>query len=115
MKVKKGQKGVKGRKVFVKGDSRINRGGRPKGKPNLATREIKELGRALTFGDPTYIDNAVKRMRAGEAPHLEKFLVEHGYGKPVERTEQGGPGDFDPGKATDAELKARMLKAAREL
>jgi hypothetical protein len=62
--------------------------GRPKGVPNKATIEIKELARSLTLGDPEWVEATRKRLREGkEAPAIVTALLYYGYGKPKETVE----------------------------
>lgn len=68
--------------------------GRPKGVPNKATREVKELARALVE-DPAYRKKLRDRLLAGKAPQIEIMLWHYAYGKPKEdvlpiRLEGGG-------------------------
>jgi hypothetical protein len=68
---------------FVKGDPRA---GRPKGVPNIASREIKDVARRL-LEDEAYQARLVTRLRAGKAPPVEVLLFHYAFGKPVERHE----------------------------
>jgi hypothetical protein len=63
--------------------------GRPKGIPNKATLEIKELARAWTTGDPEWCESARQRMKDGKAPHLENYLLGMGHGLPKKEGEDG--------------------------
>ena len=58
-------------------------GGRPKGSPNKATREIRDAARALVE-DPAYRRALAKRLRNGKAPQMEVLLHHYAYGKPKE-------------------------------
>ena len=64
-------------------------GGRPKGVPNKATREIKESARRLVE-DPAYLESLRRRLTSGKAPHMESLLFYYAYGKPKEQTEFSG-------------------------
>ena len=64
-------------------------GGRPKGVPNKATREIKDFAREC-LEDPTYIESLKRRLKSGKAPHMETLLAHYGYGKPKEQLEIEG-------------------------
>jgi hypothetical protein len=67
-------------------DGHEGKGGRPKGSPNKATLEVRELARGL-IEDPEYQTSLRQRLIAGKAPHMESLLWTHLYGKPVERHE----------------------------
>lgn len=69
---------------FKKGE-----GGRPKGIPNKATREIKEIARAL-LEDPTYLKTLEERLSKGTAGAVEGILYYYAYGKPKEQLEHSG-------------------------
>lgn len=58
-------------------------GGRPKGVPNVASREIKDAARLLV-SDEAYVESLRKRLPAGKAPHMETLLHHYAYGKPKE-------------------------------
>ena len=62
--------------------------GRPKGVPNKATLEVKELARSLVE-DPVYRKKlqASLRKRKGVAPAVETMLWHYAYGKPKEQIE----------------------------
>jgi hypothetical protein len=61
-------------------------GGRPKGAPNKATREIKEFGEQF-FTSKEYRDSLRKRVLAGKAQAVEIHLMNLTYGKPKEQVE----------------------------
>lgn len=76
-------------KPFVKGDPRINRGGRPK--PILT----QALMATMTEGDASVIlKSVIAQAKAGEAWAVQ-MLWDRIEGKPVARNEDGKPGDFD--------------------
>lgn len=58
-------------------------GGRKKGTPNKATREIKASTSAF-LSSPAYIASAEKRILDGDAPHLEALWHHYAFGKPKE-------------------------------
>lgn len=58
-------------------------GGRPKGIPNKATREIQEFARAC-LEDPDYIAALKARLKRGTAGAVEVLLYHYGYHKPRE-------------------------------
>jgi hypothetical protein len=62
--------------------------GRPKGVPNKATQQVKELARRLVE-DPEYLKKlgAGLRKRKGVAPAVETLLWHYAYGKPKEQIE----------------------------
>lgn len=64
-------------------------GGRPKGVPNKASREIKEAARALVER-PEYVASLQQRIDGGKAPHMETLLFHYAYGKPKEQHEHTG-------------------------
>jgi hypothetical protein len=76
--------GVTG-KGFQPGQSG-NPGGRQKGTPNKATREVRELARRLVE-DPEYQLKLKARLDAGQASALELLLWHYAYGKPKEAVE----------------------------
>lgn len=89
--------------------------GRPKGVPNKATVEGKEFCRAFIFGTGEHEGNGylpllLRRVMAGRAPHIEKFIWEHALGKPKETHEHtgrdGGPIQFQ--EMTDEEIERRL-------
>ena len=63
-----------------------NKGGRPKGARNKATVEITVTWRKF-FESPVYQASLKKRMLAGKAPHMETYLGQLCYGRPIERHE----------------------------
>lgn len=96
-------------KPFVKGDPRS---GRPKGSPNKASLEIKAFSQGVLLDDPAYVASLKRRLKSGEAPHMETLLAHYGYGKPVDRVESGKPGDFS--QLTDEQINEELRKAAEE-
>jgi hypothetical protein len=104
----------------------LRRGGPPrkKGQLNAATRKIKFLAEAMTVGDRVWLELARRRMIAGEAPHLETFVLSHRYGRPkdVDQTAErppivfvsayGQPGSYDP-LAHSAEPPAKATVQCR--
>lgn len=66
-------------------------GGRPKGIPNKATRDIKAFSRNF-LESPAYIASLQQRILAGDAPQVEQLLFHYGYGKPKDTVAvEGGP------------------------
>jgi hypothetical protein len=78
-------------------------GGRPKGATNLATREFKQFW-ALWFSSEEYLQNAKRRMLAGEANHLESYLLPLVYGKPKETI------DLNVGRIEGEDLSSLSLE-----
>lgn len=64
-------------------------GGRPKGVPNKATREIKEFATAL-ISSRDYVESLKRRIERGTAPHMETLLFHYAHGKPKETTQIDG-------------------------
>src|SRR5262249_41535969 len=56
-------------------------GGRRKGAPNKATRNVKEFARDFLASD-TYRANVKRRIMGGKAPHMEVLLHHYAFGKP---------------------------------
>jgi hypothetical protein len=66
-----------------------NRSGRPKGVPNVATREIKEWA-ARWLKSPAYLANAQERVLEGRADHLETLWHHYAFGKPKDTIKHEG-------------------------
>jgi len=64
-------------------------GGRMRGTPNKATRDIKEFARSV-LESPNYRASLKKRLICGNAPKIEELLYHYAFGRPVERTEVTG-------------------------
>ena len=63
--------------------SQPNRGGRPLGATNHATRSMKAVAQQF-FESEAYRDSMKQRILAGSAPQLEVYLLQLLYGKPKE-------------------------------
>lgn len=63
--------------------------GRPRGLPNRATREFKELWASWLESDE-YRENLKRRILLGRAPHMESYLAQLVFGKPKDIVEQTG-------------------------
>ncbi len=86
--------------------------GRPAGQPNRVTIEARAAATALV-DDAEYRDALRLRLIAGTAGAMEPLLWAYAKGRPVERTEVGGPGAFMD--VSDEELKARLSSAMKAL
>jgi hypothetical protein len=64
--------------------------GRPKGSLNKATREIRDFARSV-LESPEYVESLKRRLRQGNAPHMETLLHHYAYGKPRDTLEITGP------------------------
>lgn len=64
-------------------------GGRPKGVPNVASREIQSAAQRLVE-DKAYQASLKQRLEDGKAPHMETLLFQYAYGKPKETTTHEG-------------------------
>jgi hypothetical protein len=73
---------------FIKGATG-NPNGRPKGKLNPVSYEIKAFARQVLLGEnpQIYLHDVRRRIMKGQADHMEKFFAEHLWGKPKERIE----------------------------
>ena len=60
--------------------------GRPKGLPNIATREHKAFCKEF-LESPEYRKSAMARMLEGKAPHLESLALGYAYGQPKRELE----------------------------
>jgi hypothetical protein len=96
---------------FKKGVSG-NAAGKPKGTPNRATAQAREMA-ALIVDDPEYRANLRLRMIAGTAANMEPLLWAYAKGKPVDRVETGGPGAFS--NLSDDDLADRLRQAVEAL
>ena len=74
-------------KRFVKGDPRA---GRPKGRENNATIEIREAAKAIV-SRPEYLEKLKERLDAGKAPHMEVLLFSYAFGRPKDQVQSQGP------------------------
>jgi hypothetical protein len=79
-------------------------GGRPKGVPNKATREIAAFARNL-LESPEYLVSLRKRLVRGSAPHMETLLHHYGYGKPKDVLEVAQPRPLIVELIADAEAR----------
>ncbi len=66
---------------FQKGHAKL--GGRRGGTPNRATRDVREMFRAI-FEDPAYAKSLRERILSGKAPTLEVLGFHYVFGKPRE-------------------------------
>jgi hypothetical protein len=69
---------------FKKGE-----GGRPKGVPNKANRQIQQFARDFLESE-SYRERLRIRIERGQAMPIETLLYHYGYGKPKERIEVEG-------------------------
>jgi hypothetical protein len=94
-------------KPFVKGKPRT--GGRPKGQPNHATVEARELAREL-LADPQYQRKFKTRLLAGRlAPALERMLWYYAHGRPREHVEIEASGELRDALASVLGVRADDL------
>ena len=78
---------TKGRgRPFVKGDPRA---GRPKGRQNDLTVEVREAAQRIVQ-DPDYLKELAVRLKAGRAPAVEILLWHYAYGRPKEQVQTHG-------------------------
>lgn len=89
-----------------------NPAGRRPGSRNRATVEAREFATKL-IDDPEYRDALRQRLIAGTAGQMEVLMWAYAKGRPVERTEVGGPGAFMD--VSDEELKALLIGAAAKI
>ena len=83
--VKPDPRGTNGKR-FVKGDPRA---GRPKGRENNATIEVREAARRIVQ-DPDYLEQLNIRLKEGRAPAIEILLWQFAYGKPKDQVQTQG-------------------------
>lgn len=82
--------------------------GRPRGVPNKVTIEARHAATAL-IDNPQYRERLGKDLIARRLhPSIEQMLWYYAKGKPVDRVEQGGPGDFR--HQSEAELRAYLTE-----
>lgn len=68
--------------------------GRPKGQPNIATREMKALARQLTTENPKYVAKLRQRLESGRChPTIEAAMLYYGHGKPKETVKVEAPNE----------------------
>jgi hypothetical protein len=58
--------------------------GRPKGKLNAATLEIREIARAITLGNPKVVARLTREAESGSInPSVLISLIDRGWGRPI--------------------------------
>lgn len=89
--------------------------GRPKGALNIATRQLKEFWHEF-FTSEEYRRKAKQRILDGCAPHLESYLLNRIYGKPLEQVEVSvvGP-EEDLSMLSVEDLARRLAEVSRQL
>ena len=94
-------------KPFVKGDSRINRKGRPKKGESIAEKFRDALAERLN-GDysklDSMIDKVVEKALKGDQQAIE-FVIARGWGKMIDRIELTPKPQHDLSKLSDEELE----------
>lgn len=101
--------------MFKKGVSG-NPAGRPKGAISACTAEMRALARRLTIDDPEWIESAQRRMKAGEANHLETYFTQLLGGKPkesVDVTVKDVPAELENASDSDLVKIASILEGVR--
>jgi hypothetical protein len=103
-------------KPFTKGDSRINRKGRPKVGESLAEKFRDALAERLQ-GDysklDSLIDKTVDMALKGNQQAIE-FVLARGWGKMIDRVEITPKQEFDLSKLSDEEIE-RLEEIQRKL
>jgi hypothetical protein len=97
---------------WFKPGNRANPKGRPRGTPNKVTIDARQMANELV-DSPEYRAALKARLLAGTAGPMEVLMMHYAKGKPVDRTESGGPGAF--ADVTTDELRQRLAKALDEL
>lgn len=92
--------------------NKANPRGRPRGTPNKVTIDAKQLSSELV-DSPAYREALAARLLAGTAGPMESLLWHYAKGKPVDRTEAGGPGAFADLSTDD--LRKRLAEALLKL
>ena len=90
------------------------RGGRPKGSPNHATRELKE-DRQMWFASEDYQASAKRRILAGDAQQIEMYLLQMCYGKPREHIELTVAAEEDLTGMSVEQLEERATSLVQQL
>jgi hypothetical protein len=73
-------------KLFEKGHPALPGGGRTKGSPNKSTVQVREICRALTFGNQQVLDRIRRECEEGTVnPRVFIELLHYAYGKPPDR------------------------------
>ena len=94
---------------FAKGNA-----GKPKGRPNKATRDVRECARELV-GNADYRRNLADRLKRGRcAPPMEITLWHYAYGKPKDTVKLEGELGVrqDLSRLTDEQLEQLALLLA---
>jgi Family of unknown function (DUF5681) len=84
-----------------------NPAGRPKGRRNNVTVEVRALAQKL-LTDATYQDHLLKRLRAGNAGAIEVTLWAYAWGHPRDVEQLVEPSEEDDGNALIIDVREAL-------